>query len=54
VHHASYIVASRRSWFSLAPPATSALCIASHRKAMLHSRSDVEGAGVAAQQPPVG
>jgi len=31
---------------SLALPATSALCIASHRKAMSHSRSDAEGACV--------
>ena len=33
--------------FSLALPATSALCIASHRKAMSHSQSDAEGASVA-------
>ncbi len=39
-----------RHLHSLALPATSALCIASHRKEMSHSRSDADVASVLAVQ----
>jgi len=48
--HIGFAFAERCRRGKRAPHATSALCIASHRKAMSHSRSDAEGAG---EQSPV-